>query len=335
MKLKKFLSPILFGLFIMAIYLTISTKTVYASSNALTLNPGESAEFTNNTSDMMEVDNGYWQYGYYYKIDVAVYGPDNTLRDERMDASKYTFIGIMSGDRAIITNKGDEPILLDAITKRFGEKSDGSFGVIISDADFSCHKVNEKALNIVKVAVGDSFEYKNTASAKMMLYISNNCTIDYYYNNSTNPSSASGSGSFSTTLDLNERMVVKNTGTNDLYVFGGSELFNPSSNVNTQKFIDDQIVDTDKTWTLKFTGDVNFNDMTKQGITITNSKGVSVDVGMKLGEDNKTIVLTAPQDGYIPGENYTLTIGTKVHSSKGNALKKEYQLHFSIKASSV
>ncbi|NMM62794.1 Ig-like domain-containing protein [Clostridium sp. P21] len=130
-------------------------------------------------------------------------------------------------------------------------------------------------------------------------------------------------------------MVVKNTGTNDLYVFGGSELFNPSSNVNTQKFIDDQIVDTDKTWTLKFTGDVNFNDMTKQGITITNSKGVSVDVGMKLGEDNKTIVLTAPQDGYIPGENYTLTIGTKVHSSKGNALKKEYQLHFSIKASSV
>ncbi len=103
-------------------------------------------------------------------------------------------------------------------------------------------------------------------------------------------------------------------------------------NVKAVSFTDNQTVDANKTWTIKFTSDVEFDDLTRQGITVTDSKGDKVNVGIQLGQDSKTVTVTAPQGGYTAGESYILNIGNQVHSTKGKTLNKEYTLNFNIKS---
>jgi len=103
-------------------------------------------------------------------------------------------------------------------------------------------------------------------------------------------------------------------------------------NVKAASYTDNQTVDINKTWTIKFTGNVKVDDSAKQGITVTDSKGSKVDIGIQIGKDNKTVKITAPQGGYTSGESYTLVLGTNTHSTKGKTLKKEYLLHFNVKS---
>lgn len=49
--------------------------------------------------------------------------------------------------------------------------------------------------------------------------------------------------------------------------------------------------------------------------------------------DNKTVIVTAPESGYIAGKSYTLNIGNQVHSTKGKTLNKEHKFNFNIKSS--
>lgn len=104
-----------------------------------------------------------------------------------------------------------------------------------------------------------------------------------------------------------------------------------SSNVQAASFTDNQTVERNKSWTIRFNSEIGFDDLTKQGITVTDREGKKVDVVVQLGQDNKTVVVTAPQGGYTTGEEYTLNIQNKVHSNKGKQLKNEYKLHFNIK----
>ena len=114
-------------------------------------------------------------------------------------------------------------------------------------------------------------------------------------------------------------------------LFGAFLLFSP--NVKAANFTDNQTVDTNKTWIVTFTGEVGFDDLTKQGITVTDSTGAAISVGIQLGQNNKTVTVTAPQGGYTAGESYILNVGTKAHSNNGKALKNEYKVHFNIKIS--
>lgn len=101
-------------------------------------------------------------------------------------------------------------------------------------------------------------------------------------------------------------------------------------NVQAANFTDNQTVDSNKIWTIKFTDEVSFDDSTKQGMIVTDSKGAKVNAGVQLGQDSKTVIVTAPEGGYVSGENYTLNLGNKIHSNTGKALKSEYEVHFSI-----
>lgn len=107
-------------------------------------------------------------------------------------------------------------------------------------------------------------------------------------------------------------------------------LFAPS--VHASNFIDNQTVDANKTWTIKFNSEVGLDNGKIQGITVTGSKGATISAGVQLGEDGKTVEVVAPEGGYTPGESYILNIGTKVHSNKGKALKNECKIHFNIKS---
>lgn len=106
-----------------------------------------------------------------------------------------------------------------------------------------------------------------------------------------------------------------------------------SPTVKAENFIDNQIVDTNKTWSVKFSDDIKLDDLTKSGITVTDSKGNMIDVDVHLGESSKVITITAPKVGYALGESYILNIDTKVHSNSGKALKNECKFHFNIKTS--
>lgn len=90
-------------------------------------------------------------------------------------------------------------------------------------------------------------------------------------------------------------------------------------------------VDANKTWKIRFNKDIAYDELTKQGIVVTDSKGNVINVGLELGQDNKTLIVTAPQGGYTVGENYILDVNDKVHSKSGKALKNEYKLYFNIK----
>ncbi|MDW8802663.1 Ig-like domain-containing protein [Clostridium sp. A1-XYC3] len=103
-------------------------------------------------------------------------------------------------------------------------------------------------------------------------------------------------------------------------------------NAKAASYTDNQTVDANKTWTIKFTGSVGFDDSTKQDITVTDSKGNPVSVGIQLGQDGKTIIVTAPQGGYKVSESYKLNIGYNAHSIKGKKLKNKYMIHFNIKS---
>lgn len=111
-----------------------------------------------------------------------------------------------------------------------------------------------------------------------------------------------------------------------------SAFFLMSSNVQAADFTDIQTVDSNKAWTVTFNSEVSFDDLTKQGITVTDSTGAKANVGLQLGQDGKTITVTAPEGGYILGESYTLSIGNQVHSTTGKDLNNQRKLHFNIKS---
>ncbi|WPC42220.1 hypothetical protein [Clostridium sp. JS66] len=113
-----------------------------------------------------------------------------------------------------------------------------------------------------------------------------------------------------------------------LCILGTSLLL--STNVLAFQVTDNQVVYANKKWILEFTGAVGYDDLTKQAIVVTDSKGAKVDISFQLGNDNKSIIVYPPAGGYKTGESYTLKVGKQVHSAKGIQMKQDRFIHFSI-----
>lgn len=110
-----------------------------------------------------------------------------------------------------------------------------------------------------------------------------------------------------------------------------SIIFLVSIKTKAFQITDNQIVDSNKEWTIKFTGEVGFDDVTKQGIIVTDNSGNKIDTSLELSNDNKSIIVDSPVNGYFPGKNYTLTVKKQCHSSSGVQMKQDRIIHFSIK----
>lgn len=113
-----------------------------------------------------------------------------------------------------------------------------------------------------------------------------------------------------------------------LCILGTSLLL--STNVFAFQVTDNQVVYANKKWILEFTGTVGYDDLTKQSIVVTDSKGTKASISLQLGNDNKSIIVYPPEGGYITGESYTLKVGKQVHSSRGTQMKQDRLIHFSI-----
>lgn len=113
-------------------------------------------------------------------------------------------------------------------------------------------------------------------------------------------------------------------------VFVSSLLF-ISSNVKAVTFTNNQVVNKDKSWTIHFNQDVAFDDVTKNAVVVTDSRGNKVNVPVNLGSDNKSIVVGAPEVGYEAGAKYELMVGNGVHSMNGKKISEQAKMDFSIK----
>ncbi len=93
-----------------------------------------------------------------------------------------------------------------------------------------------------------------------------------------------------------------------------------------------ETADSHKSWNIKFTQEVDFNEESKKHITVTDSKGTILQTNLRLSNGN-TIVVDAPKEGYKEGQTYTINIGDKLHSKKNKYLKHEIKCNFKVKES--
>lgn len=103
-----------------------------------------------------------------------------------------------------------------------------------------------------------------------------------------------------------------------------------SISVKADVFTDNQVVAANKSWTIHFSHEVSFDDLSKQGITVLDGSGNKVDIGLNLGDDNKTIIVNPPTGGYEAGSTYKLIVGSKVHSRKNKNINHQSVVNFSI-----
>jgi len=104
-----------------------------------------------------------------------------------------------------------------------------------------------------------------------------------------------------------------------------------SMNAKAATFTDNQVVSSNKSWTIHFNKKVSFDDLSKQGIAVTDEKGNKVNVTLNLGQDGSSIIVNAPEAEYEAGKKYKLTIGTQVHNDD-SSIKQSVVVNFSVKA---
>lgn len=103
-----------------------------------------------------------------------------------------------------------------------------------------------------------------------------------------------------------------------------------SMNAKAATFTDNQVVSSNKSWTIHFNKKVSFDDLSKQGIAVTDEKGNKVNVTLSLGQDCSSIIVNAPEAEYEAGKKYKLTIGTQVHNDD-SSIKQSVVVNFSVK----
>lgn len=91
-----------------------------------------------------------------------------------------------------------------------------------------------------------------------------------------------------------------------------------------------KVVSSNKTWTVKFTDQVTFDELSKSGIIIKDSIGNIVPVSLQLNSDGKTILVSPPSEGYKSGESYTLTLNDNIRNIKSKKLAHNVNVNFSI-----
>ena len=93
-----------------------------------------------------------------------------------------------------------------------------------------------------------------------------------------------------------------------------------------------ELVPPDKVWTIKFNTPVLPDSVNAKSVYVqSNKNGKPVNITTVLSEDNKTITINPPAEGYMPGQKYILFIKNKVTSSSKKLLTKPIKMMFSVK----
>ncbi|ABK61086.1 hypothetical protein [Clostridium novyi] len=108
-------------------------------------------------------------------------------------------------------------------------------------------------------------------------------------------------------------------------------LLSISSHANALDIIQNQVVDCNKEWNITFSDEVVFDSNIKNNIIVRDKDGVKVDVKFILGENNKSIYVIPPKDGYVSSKEYELIVDKNIKSVLGKSMKKSQRCKFRIK----
>ncbi|WP_411681385.1 lecithin retinol acyltransferase family protein [Clostridium thailandense] len=95
-----------------------------------------------------------------------------------------------------------------------------------------------------------------------------------------------------------------------------------------------QVVNSKKLWTIKFTKEFTMDDITKEGISVKDSEDKPIEVTFDIGQDKKTLLINPPLGGYTSGEKYTLSLSQDVHSVN-EKLPKAIDMSFTINSDTL
>lgn len=101
------------------------------------------------------------------------------------------------------------------------------------------------------------------------------------------------------------------------------------TNVKATETTDIKRVIPIKDWQIKFNQEVSF-DSAKENIKVKDIKGQDVNITLDLGQDKKTIIVKAPNNGYENGQSYSLHINSNIKSKDGKYLNKSIDFKFNI-----
>ncbi|WPC40155.1 hypothetical protein [Clostridium sp. JS66] len=99
--------------------------------------------------------------------------------------------------------------------------------------------------------------------------------------------------------------------------------------VYASQITDNRVVDKNKDWIIKFSDNISLDDLTKNAIAVKDIDGNLLNLNTSLCADGKSILITHPYNGYAPGD-YTLYLGTNIHSLSNKKLIKQQVLHFGV-----
>lgn len=95
-------------------------------------------------------------------------------------------------------------------------------------------------------------------------------------------------------------------------------------------------VDAHHNFEILFTQKIDEKTIKDEYITVRqlNSQKVQ-DIKITINDNKKSIMVQAPENGYIEGETYILYIGNEIYSINGKALKNNTQMQFTIKSPTI
>lgn len=102
------------------------------------------------------------------------------------------------------------------------------------------------------------------------------------------------------------------------------------SGVHAAGMKDTVSTDSFKKWTIKFNEKINFDNLTRNSISVLDGRGHLVPVTLSLGKDSRSIIIIPPSTGYNIGESYKLNITSDLHSEKNKHLNESESINFSI-----
>ena len=88
-------------------------------------------------------------------------------------------------------------------------------------------------------------------------------------------------------------------------------------------------VAADKEWTIALNAPVEPDAVSHETIFVLNGANERVEgINVLLGPDGDTIIVSAPDQGYQPGDTYRLFISRELRSSTGRTLNKSIMMTF-------
>ncbi|RSD26853.1 beta-propeller domain-containing protein [Mesobacillus subterraneus] len=94
----------------------------------------------------------------------------------------------------------------------------------------------------------------------------------------------------------------------------------------------EQVVLPNKVWKLEFSEKVSLKSLDKDLIYITNDRGEKLDTTLELGEDQKTIYINPPENGYdLKSKVFTVHFKKGIQSALGRELKSPQAWKFVVK----